>query len=142
LDGKEGVDGSSPHVVRRRTDLLGNETVIVALHVATGAAVGASSGSRLAAILAGPILHLSPEATVRRPPPDPLSSARLLRLLDPSDSCFRCNNARVAVVPTDAQARRFLDDDLFDDAPPRRLRDTLGLENDSVSRMRFHCATS
>jgi hypothetical protein len=32
--------------------------VIVALHVATGAAAGAACGSRLAAILAGPALHL------------------------------------------------------------------------------------
>jgi hypothetical protein len=32
--------------------------VIVALHVATGAAAGAASGSRLAAVLAGPILHI------------------------------------------------------------------------------------
>jgi hypothetical protein len=35
-----------------------NGTVIVALHVATGAAAGAASGSRLAALLVGPILHL------------------------------------------------------------------------------------
>jgi hypothetical protein len=33
--------------------------VIVALHVATGAAVGAASGSRLAALLLGPGLHLA-----------------------------------------------------------------------------------
>jgi len=33
--------------------------VIVALHVATGAAAGAASGSRLAALLAGPVLHLA-----------------------------------------------------------------------------------
>jgi hypothetical protein len=33
--------------------------VIVALHVATGAAAGAGSGSRLAALLLGPILHLA-----------------------------------------------------------------------------------
>ena len=32
--------------------------MIVALHVATGAAAGAVSGSRLAAVLAGPILHV------------------------------------------------------------------------------------
>ena len=32
--------------------------MIVALHVATGAAAGAASRSRLAALLAGPILHL------------------------------------------------------------------------------------
>jgi hypothetical protein len=32
--------------------------VIVALHVATGAAAGAASGSRLAALLLGPVLHL------------------------------------------------------------------------------------
>jgi hypothetical protein len=35
-----------------------NGGVIVALHVATGAAAGAAGGSRLAALLAGPILHL------------------------------------------------------------------------------------
>jgi hypothetical protein len=33
--------------------------VIVLLHVATGAAAGAASGSRLAAVLLGPILHLA-----------------------------------------------------------------------------------
>jgi hypothetical protein len=33
--------------------------VIVSLHVATGAAAGAASGSRLAAIVLGPILHLA-----------------------------------------------------------------------------------
>jgi hypothetical protein len=33
--------------------------VIVALHVATGAAAGAASGSRLAALLLGPILHVA-----------------------------------------------------------------------------------
>jgi hypothetical protein len=33
--------------------------VIVALHVATGAAAGAASGSRLAAVLLGPVLHLA-----------------------------------------------------------------------------------
>jgi hypothetical protein len=33
--------------------------VIVSLHVATGAAAGAASGSRLAAVLLGPILHLA-----------------------------------------------------------------------------------
>jgi len=33
--------------------------VIVSLHVATGAAAGAASGSRLAALLMGPLLHLA-----------------------------------------------------------------------------------
>ena len=33
--------------------------MIVALHVATGAAAGAASGSRLAALLLGPILHIA-----------------------------------------------------------------------------------
>jgi hypothetical protein len=33
--------------------------VIVALHVATGAAAGAASGSRLAALLLGPVLHVA-----------------------------------------------------------------------------------
>ena len=33
--------------------------MIVSLHVATGAAAGATSGSRLGAILLGPILHLA-----------------------------------------------------------------------------------
>jgi hypothetical protein len=33
--------------------------VIVSLHVATGAAAGAASGSRLTAILIGPLLHLA-----------------------------------------------------------------------------------
>jgi hypothetical protein len=33
--------------------------MIVSLHVATGAAAGAASGSRLIAVLVGPILHLA-----------------------------------------------------------------------------------
>ena len=33
--------------------------MIVALHVATGAAAGAASGSRIAALLLGPVLHLA-----------------------------------------------------------------------------------
>ena len=33
--------------------------MIVALHVATGAAAGVASGSRLAAILLGPVLHIA-----------------------------------------------------------------------------------
>ena len=33
--------------------------MIVALHVATGAAAGAASGSRLAALLLGPVLHVA-----------------------------------------------------------------------------------
>jgi hypothetical protein len=33
--------------------------VIVALHVATGAAAGAASGSRLAALVLGPVLHIA-----------------------------------------------------------------------------------
>ena len=33
--------------------------MIVALHVATGAAAGAASGSRLKALLIGPVLHLA-----------------------------------------------------------------------------------
>jgi hypothetical protein len=33
--------------------------VIVALHVATGAAAGAASGSRLVALLLGPLLHIA-----------------------------------------------------------------------------------
>lgn len=33
--------------------------MIVALHVATGAAAGAASGSRLAALFLGPVLHLA-----------------------------------------------------------------------------------
>jgi len=33
--------------------------VIVSLHVATGAAAGAASGSRLAALALGPVLHLA-----------------------------------------------------------------------------------
>ena len=37
----------------------GSAAVIVALHVATGAAVGAASRSRLAALLLGPVVHLA-----------------------------------------------------------------------------------
>jgi hypothetical protein len=33
--------------------------MIVALHVATGAAVGAATGSRLAALVLGPVVHLA-----------------------------------------------------------------------------------
>ena len=39
-------------------DSATQESVIVALHVATGAAVGAASGSRLGALVFGPVLHL------------------------------------------------------------------------------------
>jgi hypothetical protein len=41
--------------------------LIVALHVATGAAAGAASGSRLAALLLGPILHLAGDRLPHRP---------------------------------------------------------------------------
>src|SRR6188508_2232826 len=46
---------------RRRTPTSAHysRNVIVSLHVATGAAAGAASGSRLAALLLGPILHLA-----------------------------------------------------------------------------------
>ena len=44
---------------RRARNLLGRAAVIVALHVATGAAAGAASRSRLAALLLGPIIHLA-----------------------------------------------------------------------------------
>ena len=44
---------------RPRTHPLAKAVVIVALHVATGAAAGAASRSRLAAILLGPVLHLA-----------------------------------------------------------------------------------
>jgi hypothetical protein len=40
--------------------------VIVALHVATGAAAGAASGSRLAAILLGPVLHIAGDRVPHR----------------------------------------------------------------------------
>jgi hypothetical protein len=40
--------------------------VIVALHVATGAAAGAASGSRLAAVLLGPLLHLAGDRVPHR----------------------------------------------------------------------------
>jgi hypothetical protein len=40
--------------------------VIVALHVATGAAAGAASGSRLAALLLGPVLHMAGDRVPHR----------------------------------------------------------------------------
>ena len=46
--------------------------MIVALHVATGAAAGAASGSRIAALLAGPILHILGD----RVPHEDISSRR------------------------------------------------------------------
>jgi hypothetical protein len=46
--------------------------VIVSLHVATGAAAGAASGSRLTALLLGPILHLAGD----RVPHQDISSRR------------------------------------------------------------------
>ena len=47
-------------VPRRTPDTLPSRpVVIVALHVATGAAAGAASRSRLAALLLGPVLHLA-----------------------------------------------------------------------------------
>ncbi len=46
--------------------------MIVALHVATGAAAGAASGSRLKALLIGPVLHLAGD----RLPHEDIHSAR------------------------------------------------------------------
>ena len=46
--------------------------MIVALHVATGAAAGAASGSRLKALLLGPVLHLAGD----RLPHEDIHSAR------------------------------------------------------------------
>ncbi|TML94021.1 MAG: YbaK/EbsC family protein [Actinobacteria bacterium] len=40
------------------------------------------------------------------------------------------------------QARRLVGDDLFEDAPPRRLRDALRLDHDPVSNVRSHRSTS
>ena len=40
--------------------------MIVALHVATGAAAGAASGSRLRAILLGPVLHIAGDRVPHR----------------------------------------------------------------------------
>ena len=39
--------------------VLGVVAVIVSLHVATGAAAGAATGSRVVALLLGPVLHLA-----------------------------------------------------------------------------------
>jgi hypothetical protein len=47
--------------------------MIVALHVATGAAAGAASGSRIAALLLGPVLHLAGD----RVPHEDVRSRRL-----------------------------------------------------------------
>ena len=51
--------GTVTRVPMLRAYLLGRAVVIVALHVATGAAAGAASGSRFAALVLGPILHLA-----------------------------------------------------------------------------------
>ncbi len=40
--------------------------MIVTLHVATGAAAGAASGSRLAALLLGPVLHITGDRVPHR----------------------------------------------------------------------------
>ena len=77
-----------------------------------------------------------------RPPRGPLALVPFFRLLDPADAGRRREDGRVAVVPADAQARRLVGDDLLDDAPPRRLRDALGLDHDPVSNVRSHCSTS
>ena len=53
--------------------LFAKPAVIVALHVATGAAAGAVSGSRLAALLVGPVLHLAGD----RVPHEDFHSARI-----------------------------------------------------------------
>jgi len=47
--------------------------MIVALHVATGAAAGAASGSRVAALVIGPVLHLAGD----RLPHEDIHSARI-----------------------------------------------------------------
>jgi hypothetical protein len=72
----------------------------------------------------------------------PVPLGRLLRLLDLDGSRGRCEHSRVAVIPADAQTRRVLGNDLVDDTLSRRLRGTLGLDDDSVSRVRLHSATS
>src|SRR6266508_5320877 len=48
---------ASARVSRRPS--AGTVAVIVSLHVATGGAAGAASGSRLGALLLGPVLHLA-----------------------------------------------------------------------------------
>jgi hypothetical protein len=52
----------APEGESREPDQPGSQlncAVIVSLHVATGAAAGAASGSRVAALLLGPVLHLA-----------------------------------------------------------------------------------
>ena len=51
-----GREVASAHVPRPSARTV---AVIVSLHVATGAAAGAATGSRLAAVMLGPILHLA-----------------------------------------------------------------------------------
>jgi hypothetical protein len=53
------LDLATARWARAACNLLGRAAVIVALHVATGAAAGAASRSRLVAVLLGPILHLA-----------------------------------------------------------------------------------
>jgi hypothetical protein len=57
--GALGRLSQTPPTSRAARDLVRRTGVIVALHVATGAAAGAASRSRFAALLLGPVVHLA-----------------------------------------------------------------------------------
>ena len=80
-------------------------------------------------------------ATVRGfPPVRPY--ALFLTRLDPRDACRGSEDARAAVVPADAEARRNVGQNFLDDARPTRLKGLLRLDDDPVSHPRVHGPTS
>src|SRR5918994_950624 len=68
------------------------------------------------------------------------ASARLLLplRLDPSDPGGRRQDRLVPILPADADAGRVLLQDLFDRTPARRLRSSLGLDDDGVTGLSVH----
>src|SRR6266498_2164 len=67
-----------------------------------------------------------------------LALTRLFLRLDSCHSGRRAEDARVAVVPADAEAWRLLLKHFLDHAPAPGLGDPLGLDHDQVSHLRSH----
>lgn len=66
-----GLTRATREELRRRGEgraLAGQKTVIVALHVAAGAATGALTRSRVAAVTLGPLLHVASDCVPHRHP--------------------------------------------------------------------------
>ena len=61
-----------------------------------------------------------------------------LARLDPCDACRGSEDARAPVVPSDAEARRILGQNLLDDSCPTGLSSPLRLDDDPVSHTNVH----